>query len=109
MHHPDCEWGRDKTDPNRLAAVQNTAARYFADVEGNIRSSAREAVATLERLKESDLDVEAPCRNPRWGTEPASFIVDELLTNYYCYTSKIVSVIRRNVSQYQQVRASSIQ
>ena len=95
--HPDREWGRDHTDEARRAAVANTQARTFAEVEKNIRAAASQSAAAIAGLSDADLDVEAPSRNPRWGVKPAGFIVDHLLV---IHLEKHLGQIRRNEMQY---------
>jgi uncharacterized damage-inducible protein DinB len=95
--HPDREWGRDHTDEARRAAVRNTEARTFAEVETNIRASANESASALAGLSDADLDVEAPSRNARWGMKPAGFIVEHLLV---IHLEKHLGQIRRNEMQY---------
>jgi uncharacterized damage-inducible protein DinB len=99
IEHPNELWGRDHTDPDRLAAVANTAARRLADVKDDIERGVHASAATLERLTDADLDVEATSRNPRLGTKPAQFIVDHLLV---AHVEKHIGQIRRNVTQYQE-------
>jgi uncharacterized damage-inducible protein DinB len=102
IEHPGEFWGRDHTDPDRLAAVANTAARRLADVKDDIRRGVRASAATLERLSDADLEIEASSKNPRFGTKPAQFIVDHLLV---AHVEKHIGQIRRNVAQYQQKNA----
>jgi uncharacterized damage-inducible protein DinB len=100
VRHPERAWGRDHTDKDRLAAVQNTAARSFSDVQRAIRQGARESAGVLRQMSDVDLDVESASRNPRWGVKPASFIVDHLLVQHL---EKHLGQIKRNVSQYQSM------
>jgi hypothetical protein len=64
-----------------------------------IRAAVADSAATLWRLSDADLDVEAASRNPRWGVKPAHFIVDHLLVQH---VEKHVGQIRRNVTQYEK-------
>ena len=41
VRHPDRLWGRDHTNKDRLAAVENTADRRLSDVEAGIRAGRR--------------------------------------------------------------------
>ena len=97
--HPDEKWGRDHTDRDRLAAVTNTSARKLSDVEQAIRQGAEASAAALSRLSDSDLDIEATSKNPRFGRKPASFIVDDLIVGH---VQKHLGQIRRNARQYQE-------
>ena len=99
VERPQELWGRDHTDRDRLAAVENTAARRLTDVQQAIRRAVKESAGTLARLSEADLAREATSKNPRWGLKPAHFIVDHLLVQH---VEKHLGQIRRNVSQYQQ-------
>ncbi|MFC6604505.1 hypothetical protein ACFQDF_27915 [Ectobacillus funiculus] len=51
---------------------------------------------TLNKLDEEKLVLEAPSRNPRFGTKPISFIVDHLLVEH---VSKHLGQIERNLSK----------
>ena len=64
---PDQLWGRDHTDTDRLAAVQNTAARRLADVTAAIRDVVERAAEAI-RIERCRLAVEATSKNPRWGS-----------------------------------------
>jgi uncharacterized damage-inducible protein DinB len=100
VRHPERAWGRDHTDKDRLAAVHDTAARSFSDVQRAIRQGARESADVLRRMSDADLNIESASRNPRWGTKPAYFIVDHLLVQHL---EKHLGQIRRNVSQHQSM------
>lgn len=95
--HPDQPWGRTPADPDRLAAVTDTARRRLADVATAIRQAAAESAAVLAGLTDAALDVEATSRNPRFGRRPAQFIVDHLLIDH---VEKHTGQVRRNVRQY---------
>ncbi len=90
-------WGRDHTDTARLAAVTATAARRLDDVIADIRGAAERAAQVLRTLTDDDLAVQAASRNPRWGTKPASFVVDDLLVGH---VAKHQAQIRRNLAQF---------
>jgi len=100
VHHSDRKWGRDHTDAARRAAVENTVARTLFDVEKHIRAAAVQSAASLRKLNDTDLDVEVPSCNARWGNKPASFIVEHLLV---AHLEKHLGQIRRNVLQYPNV------
>ncbi len=101
VRRPAEPWGRDQTDTARLAAVTNTAAYTLDDVVADIREAVRRSAETLKTLSDEDLAVEATSKNPRWGTKPASFVIDELLVHH---VEKHLVQIRRNVSQFAEVR-----
>lgn len=102
VQRPTEQWGRDHTDTARLAAVTNTATLSLDEVVSGIRSAARRSAETLKGLSDEALAGEATSRNPRWGTKPASFIVDELLVHH---VAKHQGQIRRNVSQFNEAHA----
>ena len=101
VRRPAEPWGRDHTDTARLAAVTNTAVNTLDDVVADIREAVRRSAETLKTLSDEDLAVEATSKNPRWGTKPASFVIDELLVHH---VEKHLGQIRRNVSQFAEVR-----
>jgi uncharacterized damage-inducible protein DinB len=92
-------WGRDHTNTDRKAAVENAANRDLAGVTAGIRAAARDSAAILRTLSEADLSVEATSKNPRWGVKPARFVVDDLIVGHL---EKHLAQIRRNVAQYEQ-------
>jgi hypothetical protein len=104
VHHSDEPWGRDHTNPDRLAAVRDTAPKNIAAVGNAIRSLAGESALTIGRLKDADLDIEGPSRNPRWGTKPAGFIVDHLLL---VHLANHLGQIRRNIDEFKKIHGSS--
>lgn len=95
-------WGRDHTDTARLAAVTATATVRLDDVIADIRAAVQQAAQTLRALSDDALAVQAASRNPRWGTKPASFVVDDLLVGH---VAKHQAQIRRNLAQFADWRA----
>ena len=102
VEQPHELWGRDHTDRDRLAAVTNTSARPLRDVADALRREAVESAATLSRLTDAQLAVEAASRNPRFGRKPARFIVDDLIAGH---VEKHIRQIARNVTQFEQRQA----
>ena len=100
--HPQEPWGRDHTDTARLAAVTDTASYKLDDVLAGIGAAVRQSADTLRGLSDADLLVEATSRNPRWGSKPASFVIDQLLVHHL---EKHLGQIRRNVAQFSGGRA----
>jgi fumarylpyruvate hydrolase len=98
---PEQEWGRTHHDPDRLAAVAETHLRDLASVLRDMQEGVAKSTAALEQLTPDQLATRAPSRNPRWGLQPASFIVDNLLVTHL---RKHLSQIRRNRAQYEQER-----
>jgi len=99
IERPSDSWGRTHADPDRLAAVTDTASRDVADVVNGIRQAAAVSARTLSGWTDAQLAAEAPSRNPRWGLKPAHFIVDDLLVGH---VEKHIGQVRRNVWQYRQ-------
>lgn len=101
---PQESWGRDHTDPARLAAVTDTGSYTLEDVLTDVRQAVQRSAETLKGLSDADLAVEATSRNPRWGAKPASFVVDHLLVQH---VEKHLGQIRRNVGQFAEARANT--
>ena len=80
-------------------AVKAAPARELRDVERSIRTGVSDASAKLAALRETDLQITAMSHNPRWGTKPAAFVVDDLLVHH---VEKHLGQIRRNVAQYNE-------
>jgi uncharacterized damage-inducible protein DinB len=99
---PEKEWGRTHHDPDRLAAVADTNSRDLEAVLRDIEHSVTKSTTTLEQLTPGQFATKAPSCNPRWGVQPASFIVDNLLVTHL---SKHLAQIRRNRAQYEQEKA----
>ena len=95
-------WGRTPADTTRLAAVTNTTANRVDDVVADIRAAVRRSAETLSTLRDADLNVEAPSKNPRWGVKPASFLIDDLIVQH---VTKHHGQIRRNIAQFTDARA----
>lgn len=104
VHHPDREWGRTHSDPDRLAAVADTSSRDLETVKEQIRSAVCRSAKTIEQFTPAQLEAQAPARNPRWGIKPASFILDHLLVTHL---QNHLSQIRRNLAQHEQARRGS--
>ena len=99
IRKPSELWGRDHTNLERKAAVENVAKRDLASVTAGIRAAARDSGKTLGALSDADLAVEATSKNPRWGLKPASFVVEHLLVEHL---GKHLGQMQRNISQYEQ-------
>src|SRR5665213_2508081 len=98
VHRSTEPWGRDHSHPGRLAAVEDTASKDIEAVENAIRFSAQESAWTIGRIEEAHLEVEAPSKNPRWGTKPAGFILDHLLL---VHLANHLGQIRRNIDEFK--------
>ena len=101
VQRPSEPWGRDHTDTARLAAVTNTASYTLSEVVADIREAVRRSAETLKTLSDEQLRAEAGSKNPRWGTKPAAFIVDQLLVEH---VAKHQRQIRRNITQFAEAR-----
>jgi fumarylpyruvate hydrolase len=104
VQRPSERWGRDHTDTARLAAVTNTTACALGDVVADIREAVRQAADTLRALTDDKLAIEAASKNPRWGTKPASFVVEDLLVHHM---AKHQGQIRRNMAQFKDARVGN--
>jgi uncharacterized damage-inducible protein DinB len=98
---PDVEWGRTHGDSARLAAVERAADRSLLDVVDAIQNGARAAAAQIRGLDDAALDTEAVSGNPRWGRQPAAFVIEHLLVQH---VDKHLGQVQRNMAQYE-VRA----
>src|SRR3954447_8677169 len=101
---PHEAWGRDQTDAARRAAVTNTASFDVKTVLADIQSSVHQSVDTLTAMSDAELATEAASRNPRWGTKPASFVLEDLLVQH---VEKHLGQIRRNVTQFGTLRGNA--
>jgi hypothetical protein len=98
VRRPDAAWGRTHADEARLDAVRQAGSRPVADILGAIRGGAQQSAAAILELRKTDLAIEAPSRNPRWASKPASFVVTDLLIGHVL---KHLDQIRRNATQFQ--------
>ncbi|MBZ6489475.1 DinB family protein [Priestia aryabhattai] len=98
LETPGKEWGRGLQDERRLSAVspnkvnQTTLSEVLKELE-ELKPQVEE---TLSKLEEGKLIIEAPSRNPRFGTKPLSFIIDHLVVEH---VSKHLGQINRNLSK----------
>jgi uncharacterized damage-inducible protein DinB len=97
---PPQPWGRDQSHPGRLAAVQDTSQRNLDELLAGIDSRVTAACTFLRTLNDSQLDIEAESRNPRWAIKPVSFVVDSLLVKHL---SDHRGQIQRNLRQAAEV------
>ena len=95
--NPGTEWGRNHHDEARLAAVAATSQRSTREVIAGFGQSADIVVSALHKLRESDLQIESPSRNPRWGAKPMSFVLEHLIVSHLRgHRDQII----RNLSQF---------
>ncbi|PFD94687.1 DinB family protein [Bacillus cereus] len=101
LETPGKEWGRGLQQEDRLEAVNKDKvdSTSVSDVLKQLEELKYRVEQTLGKLDEEKLSLEAPSRNPRFGTKPISFIVDHLLVEH---TSKHFGQIERNLSKVNQ-------
>ena len=100
---PEELWGRDHTDSARLVGRRQHRCLPGGDVLADIRQAVQRSADRLGGLRDTDLAVEAVSRNPRWGTKPASFVLEHLLVQHL---EKHLGQIRRNVAQFAERQRS---
>lgn len=98
--HPGVEWGRNHHNEARLAAVAASSQRSSQELIAGVTKASAAAVDILRRLRDGDLRVESPSRNPRWGTKPMSFVLDHLIVSHM---RGHLEQIRRNLDQFPGV------
>jgi len=101
LETPGKEWGRGLQAEARLAAVSKDKVDHtsLSAVLNELEAVKTQVEKTLSKLDETTLALEAPSRNPRFGTKPLSFIVDHLLVEH---TSKHYGQILRNLTKLNQ-------
>lgn len=93
------EWGRGLQDEARLQAVAEAPSRNVTDILNGIKVAQQHANIKWETLKEEDLSLEAPHRNPKFGVKPMSFLVEHFITGHLANHEKQIA---HNVSKYNQ-------
>jgi uncharacterized damage-inducible protein DinB len=98
LEAPGKEWGRGLQHEGRLAAVSKSKVDSISlsEVLKELEALKPQVEQTLTKLDENKLAIEAPSRNPRFGTKPISFIVDHLLVEH---ANKHLGQIERNLSK----------
>lgn len=102
--NPGAEWGRNHQNEARLAAVAATSQRSTRDVIAGFGQAANAVVSALCTLRERDLQIESPSRNPRWGVKPMSFVLDHLIVSHLRGHR---DQIMRNLNRFSARRVSS--
>ncbi|MFD0693527.1 DinB family protein [Paenibacillus sp. GCM10027628] len=100
VESPGMEWGRGLQHEGRLAAVASAQHRELDEIRQGILHNNQIAKSVLSSIRDEDLDIEAPSRNPRFGTKPMSFIVSHLLIEHL---QTHLNQLKRNLQQYEQV------
>jgi uncharacterized damage-inducible protein DinB len=76
------EWGRGLQDERRLSAVARADDRTLREVTDGIRNAGEQIKQTLLQLQDEDLSLEAPHRNPKFGTKPMTFLLDHFVVEH---------------------------
>lgn len=92
------EWGRTMQDATRLAAIARANDIPTADFLQKLEQTKATIRQSLLPLKEEELKIEAPSRNPKFGTKPLTFIMDHFVIEHI---ETHIKQIQRNVSQYK--------
>jgi uncharacterized damage-inducible protein DinB len=98
VQSPQTPWGRGLQHEGRLAAVAVAHERDVSEVLHNLAHSKQLVQDVLGSLSEEELKLEAPSRNPRFGTKPLSFIVEHLLVEH---VAKHLEQIRRSIDEFE--------
>jgi hypothetical protein len=96
---PGTAWGRGMEAPARLEAVRNAPNRTLDDVKIGINKAKAYTVGAFERIKEEDLNIESPHRNPKFGIKSMRFLVDHFLVEHL---EKHVVQVKRVQNQYKE-------
>ncbi|PAE43861.1 DinB family protein [Bacillus sp. 7884-1] len=81
---PGAKWGRNHEHVRRLAAVdENVVSRIKKeDAITALQNLVPKVEAALGKVKEEDLEKEAPSYNPNFDGKPLSFLVDHLIVKH---------------------------
>ncbi len=93
------EWGRGLQDEKRLAAVAAADQTDVADIISRVEKTQSRVKETFSKLKEEDLNIEAPHRNPKFGVKPMRFLVEHFLVEHMDIH---VKQIQRVMGQYKE-------
>jgi uncharacterized damage-inducible protein DinB len=91
---PGTAWGRGMDDPARLEAIKNAPNRSFEEVKEGINKAKTLTLAAFDRIKDEDLEIESPHRNPKFGVKNLRFLVDHFLVEH----------IEKHVTQVKRVQ-----
>ncbi|RNB80248.1 DinB family protein [Brevibacillus fluminis] len=82
LQSPQSEWGRNHLHEGRLTAVAKAKQRTKADILQGIEGTKNVVHAIMGALTDEALAIEAPSRNPRWGTKTMSFVLNHLVVEH---------------------------
>lgn len=99
LETPGTEWGRGLQDERRLAAVAAAGGRSLDEVLSSIDKVKGRVADVLAPITSETLALEAPSRNPRFGTKPLSFVIQHLLVDH---AASHVKQIERNIGEYNE-------
>jgi hypothetical protein len=102
---PGASWGRGMDDPARIDAVKNAHTRTFDEIKEGIAKAKTYTLAVFDRLKEVDLAIESPHRNPKFGIKPMRFLVDHFLVEHL---EKHVTQVNRVKRQFKERSTQNI-
>lgn len=92
-------WGRGLSDPDRLAAVENSSSRNAHEMIQRLHLEYSRISQALQSMEDKDLDVERTSRNPKFGVKQLWFIVDHMMVEHL---QKHWGQIQRNLEQYRE-------
>lgn len=98
VESPGTEWGRGLQHEGRLAAIAIAEHLNVDDVLQGIGKNKQMVKEVLGSIRDEDLAIVAPSRNPRFGTQPMAFIVSHLLIDHL---QTHLNQIQRNLQQYE--------
>lgn len=100
VKQPDTQWGRGMDHEGRLKAIANADERKPQDVIDGVNATRNNIRDTFKALKDDDLNIEAPHRNPKFGTRPMRFLVEHFLVEHLeTHVNQIKRVLRQYESQ----------
>ncbi|WP_066307146.1 DinB family protein [Bacillus sp. FJAT-29814] len=92
-------WGRGMDAPARLEAVRQAHSRQYQDVKAGILDATAHALSAFDEIREENLAIEAPHRNPKFGSKNMHFLVEHFLVEHL---QKHITQIKRVKKQYQE-------
>jgi len=99
---PGTAWGRGLQDEQRLAALAEAGSRSLAEVLDSIANAKERVAVVLGPITQDELQQQSPSRNPRFGTQPLSFVIQHLVVDHAAVHDKQIT---RNLTQYDARQA----